>query len=230
MNNDTQIPQTEFEKIADRFFEFPVKLLYKFLDGFFEYTYQETKRGIFGLFDSPEKISSAAKAARDKGLTGFDCLTPFPVHGLEFDMGLNRSKIPYITFFAGITGLIISFMLQFAVHENVLPVTISRFFDAYPNLNSYPMNFGGKPTYSWPAMIPICFELTVLLGGHTTVIGMLLMSRIPRPSRRILHPDITNDKFCLWIPDSSKSYSEEGMKKFLSELGAKNITVVKENS
>ena len=215
------------ERGLDRFFGAPVEALYRFLERFFEYTYRETKEGVFGLFSDPEKLRVAARAARDRGYTNFDCLTPFPLHGLEFDMGLRRSKIPYITFVAGLVGVITGFLLQLNTHEQVSP-QIFRYFDIFPNFRSYPLNIGGKPSYSWPAMIPICFELTVLFGGHTTVIGLLLLSKIPKPSRAVLHPEITNDRFCLWIPTDSAGYSEGKARDLLTEMGATDITTVKD--
>ncbi len=215
------------EVSLDRFFGGAVSGLYGLLDRAFEYTYRETKAGIFGLFSEPDKLRQAARAARDRGYTNFDCLTPFPLHGLEFDMGLRRSKVPYITFFAGLTGVITAFLMQWSVHEQVVP-QLFRYFDIFPNLRSYPLNIGGKPSYSWPAMIPICFELTVLLGGHTTVIGLLLLGRIPKASRKILHPEITNDRFCLWIPTDSAGYNEANARQLLTEFGATDITVVTE--
>ena len=215
------------ERGLDRVFGAPVEGLYRILERAFEYTYRETKDGVFGLFSEPERLRLAARAARDRGYTNFDCLTPFPLHGLEFDMGLRRSKIPYITFFAGLAGVTTAFLLQLIVHEQVIP-QMFRYFDVFPNLRSYPLNIGGKPSYSWPAMIPICFELTVLFGGHTTVIGLLLLSRIPKPSRKILHPQITNDRFCLWIPSDSAGYSEQTARGLLTEMGATDITTVKD--
>ncbi|MEQ8353553.1 MAG: DUF3341 domain-containing protein [Leptospiraceae bacterium] len=220
----------KLEQFFDRFFEKQYVAFRNILDKAFEYTYRETEKGVFGLFNTPEQISDAAKKTKEKGFTNFDCLTPFPVHGLEFDMGFKRSRLPYVTFFAGLTGFTIAFLLQFIVHEQVINYTITRAIDAYPNLNSYPLNIGGKPTYSWPAMIPICFELTILFGGLATVAGLFMISRIPRPFRRILHPSITDDKFCLWIPEDSANYDEEGVKSFLQEMGAEEITSVKESA
>ncbi|MBI5266399.1 MAG: DUF3341 domain-containing protein, partial [candidate division Zixibacteria bacterium] len=133
------------EKAVDAFFAAPGVLWEKYALKFLEYDYRETEEGVFGLFDTPEKISAAARAARDKGFTNFDCLTPFPVHGLEFDMGLKRSKVPYITFFMGITGTLTAFAMMYGVHEQV---------STLPYLNSYPLNIGGKPSFAWPAMVP----------------------------------------------------------------------------
>ena len=217
-----------FEKLEpkiDRFFEAQQRVFGKILERLFEYSYRETHRGVFGLFDSPEKIRQAAVKTREKGYTGFDCLSPFPVHGLEFDMGLKRSRLPYITFFAGLMGLILGFGLQAIAHEQVLGPLLP-YFDSFPNLRSYPLNIGGKPTFSWPAMVPICFELTVLIGGHTTVLGLVLLAGMYRPFRSVLHPDITKDKFCLWIPADSQGYEEASALGFLKELGASEITVV----
>jgi hypothetical protein len=207
------------EKALDRFFAAPIDAWNRFADRFFEYQYRETTNGVFGLFDSPEKLKEAAKKSVSTGYTNFDCLSPFPIHGLEHDMGLNRSKIPYVTFVFGLIGTTLAFMLQFVIHEQV---------STLPYFNSYPLNIGGKPTFAWPAMIPVMFELTILLGGISTVVAFFALSKIPRPSRKPLHKDITNDKFALWIPSDSANYSEDGVKKFLGDLGAQEITVVNE--
>jgi len=218
----------KLEGALDRFFGKQIEMVEGLIENTFEYTYRETTNGVFGLFSTPEQISHAAKETVKKGYTNFDCLTPFPVHGLEYDMGLKRSKIPYVTFVMGLIGLATAIFLQLNVHEMVIPVTITHAIDAMPNLNSYPINYGGKPTFSWPAMLPIAFELTVLFAGAIGTVGALMaLARLPMPGRKILHPSITDDRFCLWIPSDSANFSEEGVKSFLSELGAEEITVVK---
>ncbi|MCB1173642.1 MAG: DUF3341 domain-containing protein [Leptospiraceae bacterium] len=211
----------------DRILQAPVDGFFNFLDKFFQYSYRETENGVYGLFRTPEDISKAAKESHVRGYTNFDCLTPFPVHGLEFDMGLGRSKVPYITFFAGLTGLCIAFFLQLNVHEQIIPPLWS-YLDGLPNLRSYPINIGGKPSFSWPAMVPILFELTVLIGGHTTVAGLILLAKMYRPFRKILHPEITNDRFCLWIPTDSANYDEGQVISFMQSIGAEEIAKVKE--
>jgi len=207
------------ENLLDRVFGAILPALHRAVNKIFEYQYLETRKGVFGLFDTPEKIKAAAKAAHEKGYTGFDCLTPFPIHGLEFEMGLKRSKLPLVTFVMGLTGFLTAVMLQTGVHEQISTI---------PYMNSYPLNIGGKPSFSWPAMVPICFGLTVLFGGHCTALTLMLLSKLPRPFRKPLHKDITNDKFAIWIPAHSEGYSEDGVKAFLSSLGAQEITAVDE--
>lgn len=228
LNEKLESPMTKIEASLDRFFGGQLEAFERLLVKGFEYTYRETEKGVFGLFSTPEQILHAAGKTREKGYTNFDCLSPFPVHGLEYEMGYHRSKMPYIAFFMALLGLATSIFLQANVHEMVIPVTFTHAIDAMPNFNSYPINIGGKPSFSWPAMIPVCFELSVLFAGTIgTISGLLILSKMPKPSRKILHPSITDDKFCLWIPTDSANYNEDGVQSFLRELGAEEITVVK---
>lgn len=214
------------EKFLDKFFGKQIEFLDNVLIKSFKYRYEEPTSGIVAIFSSPERILLAAKKAKEKGYTGFDCFTPFPIHGLEYAMGHERSRLPYLTFYAGLLGLLTAIFLQYNAHENLIPYTITHLIDAYPNLNSYPLNYGGKPTFSWPAMIPICFELTVLFGALGTVTGLFLLSRMPKTSRVPVHEAITDDKFAIWIPASSNNYNAEEIKTLFQELGAEEIKMV----
>lgn len=173
--------------------------------------YKETEKGVFGLFDEPEQIIEAAQKTKEKNYTGFDCFTPLPVHGLDDAMGVARSGIPWITFFLGLFGCIAGYAFPYLVH-----------------VIDWPMNYSGKVLNSWPAYVPIIFEMTIFAAGITSALAMMFLAGLfSNPFRKPLHPDLTSHKFALWIPSSSKNYKEEEVVAFIKSLGAKEVTVVK---
>ena len=74
-----------------------------------------------------------------------EAYTPFPVDGVAEALGFHRNRIPRAVFIGGLLGGIGGFFMQW--------------FSAVVH---YPLNIGGRPFNSWPAFIPITFELTVL--------------------------------------------------------------------
>jgi hypothetical protein len=56
---------------------------------------------------------------------------------------------------------------------------------------------GGKPFNSFPAFIPVTFELTVLFAGLFTVAAFLLRSKSFPGSKREALPRVTDDRFVL---------------------------------
>ena len=68
----------------------------------------------------------------------------------------------------------------------------------------WPLVVGGRPeVYSLPAYVVIGFELTILLGGIATIVGMLVMGRIPNPKQRVLDVRFTDDRFGIFVPHAS---------------------------
>ncbi len=165
--------------------------------------------GMIAVFKTEGEIIAAAKAARDKNYKNYDALTPYPVHGLDDAMGLKRSWLPYVTLVAGLTGL---------VFATALEIWTSAF--------DWPINVGGKPFVSFPAFVPIMFELTVLFGGLATVGALFAVCRLPNTNAKILHERITNDRFVLFVPSTEKNYNEGEVKSFMSGLHPEEISVV----
>ena len=156
--------------------------------------------GLAAYFDGPNETLVAAAAARDVewGWESWDVFTPFPIHGIEDAMGIGRSWLPWVTFGAGGLGFLTANALQFG--------TLT--FD-------WPMIIGGKPHAPWPSFVPIMFELTVLIGGVTTALVMLIAAGCFRPPK-IIDPEITNDRFVLWIGSDDPNF--EKARAFMEEL------------
>ena len=129
--------------------------------------------GYIAEFSTPGELMHAAEAVRDAGYSKWDCMTPFPVHGLDDAMGMRRTILPWIVLGGGLTGLITAILLQWYVNS---PYTESS---ALYVLSGYPLNISGKPNWSVPPNVPVYFELTVLLSALTTFFAVWGLNRLP---------------------------------------------------
>jgi hypothetical protein len=134
-------------------------------------------------FRDADGLLAAVHAARDEGLTIHDVYAPCPVHGLDEAMGLRRTRLPFVTLLAGLGGL--GFALCFQLYTNIL---------------DWPLDVGGKPANSALAFVPVCFELTVLIGGLSTVGAFFLRARLfPGKTAGLVTPGVTDDVFALVV-------------------------------
>jgi len=153
--------------------------------------------GYMAEYSTPGEVLHAAEKIRDAGYSKWDCLTPFPVHGLDNAMGMKKTILPWIVLGAGLTGLGIAIFMQWYVNS---PQTQSS---ALYIFSGYPLNISGKPYWSIPPNVPVMFELTVLIASLTTFFAVWALSRLPR----FYHPAfnvarfrrVTDDKFFLLI-------------------------------
>jgi hypothetical protein len=156
--------------------------------------------GYLAYFDYPDDLLHAADEAYKAGYRSFDAFSPFPIHGMDDAIGLGRSWLPWVTFGAGATGFTLANAMQFGMLT----------FD-------WPMIIGGKPYAPWPSFVPIMFELTVLIGGVTTALTMLVAAGCFRKPR-ILDPEFTNDRFALWISADDAKFDASAVQEFMAGL------------
>lgn len=189
-------------------------------------THQERSlAGVLGFFDDSHALVHGMTQVRDARYQYFDAFTPFPVHGLEAAQGLKRSPLPWVTLFAGATGCSLGFLFQY-----------------WTSAIDWPLIVGGKPFNSWPAFVPIMFELTVLFAGLCTVGAMFAFNGLPNIKRRGFDPALTRDRFAILIEASGKleeddqaaqskaaqfkKFDENEAMEFLKKAGAKEVRKV----
>lgn len=181
--------------------------------------------GVVGFFSGPEVLVEAMKKVKDARYESFDAFTPYPIHGMDQAQGLKRSVLPFFTFAAGLTGGSLGFLLEY-----------------WTSAVSWPINVGGKPFNSWPAFIPVTFELTILFAGLATAFGMFIINRLPNLNKRSFDPGITSNRFALiieapvektgWFAQESraqsqyKPFQEKEAQDFLKSIGASEVRSV----
>ena len=169
--------------------------------------------GLLAEFDSADALAKAAARVRDEGYTHTDAFTPFPVEGLSEAIGFHDRKLPLIVLCGGIVGGLSGFGLQYWVAAI-----------------AYPLNIGGRPYVSWPAFIPITFEMTILFAALSAVIGLMALNRLPMPYHPVFNaPRFTaasRDRFFLLIESNDPKFDRERTKKFLGDLHAREVTEV----
>src|SRR5262245_20313779 len=131
--------------------------------------------GLLAEFAEPQEIVAAASRAREAGYVRMDAHTPFPLEALAAALGhRSRGRLPKIVLAGGIVGGLAGYLFQYWVA-----------------VYAYPMNVGGRPLHSWPAFVPVTFEMTILCAALAAVLGMLTLNGLPMP----YHPLFNVERF-----------------------------------
>jgi hypothetical protein len=169
--------------------------------------------GLLAEFDSVDAILNAAEKTRLAGFKHFESYVPFPVHGLSEAMGFSRTRIPLLVACTAACGGLTGFFGMY-----------------YANVISYPLIIGGKPFNSWPAFIPITFELSILGAAFGAVFGMLALNGLPQPYHPVFNVPAfqlaSRDRFFICIEAKDERFELEETKKFLQALSPLSIAEV----
>jgi hypothetical protein len=166
---------------------------------------KEPLAGLMAGFENHEDLLRAAREAHSTGYRNMDAYSPFPVQGLARALGHGGSGIPLIVLAAGITGGLGGYLMQW-----------------YAMAIDYPLDIGGRPLNSWPAFIPITFELTILCAALAAIISMLAFNRLPQPHHPVFNvPEFERasiDRFFLCIESSDPMFDLAATRNFLQKL------------
>ena len=171
--------------------------------------------GVLAEFADAEQLRGAVLRARHECYAQLEAYSPYPVDGLTEAMGVHRAHVPFWMLLGAIGGGAFTYWLEW--------------FSAAVN---YPINIGGRPTFSWPAFLPPALEMTLLWAVLLGVLAVLVGNRLPR----VHHPlfavrafdRASSDRFFLLLHASDPQFEPRRAQAFLQTLSPLSISEVME--
>jgi hypothetical protein len=107
-------------------------------------------------------------------------------------------------------------------------VTMIQWMNGY----DYPLVIGGKPPDAIPSMVPIMFELTVLLSAFGAVFGMFALNEMPKHYHPVFYSErfeaFSDNRFFISIEVEDKKFDEDKTKALLESAHPTFLELVEE--
>jgi ActD protein len=166
--------------------------------------------GILAEFADRDLLLDAARKAHAAGYRSVDAYTPLPVEGLSEAIGFRHTRLPWVVFTGAALGAVGGFGMQL-----------------YASAVHYPQNVGGRPLNSWPAYIPITFELTILGASLFAVFGLLALNGLPTPYHPLFNVDrfelASREALFLCVKSKDPKFDRRETRAFLESLAPREV-------
>ena len=173
---------------------------------------QAKLHGVAACFAEREMFLAAWRKLRDAGYARLEANTPFSLEEMEELVPGPPTPIARVVLIAGLAGGSGGYFLQW--------------FGA----RDYPLNVGGRPLHSWPAFVPITFELTVLTAALIGVGALLWLCGLPRLDHPVFAATgferASQDRFFLTVRADDPRFDAGAVTNLLREAGAETVEEV----
>ncbi len=157
--------------------------------------------GLLGVFDAVDSTIEAIGKLRAAGYKKPTVFSPAPDHEIEHALHEPQSPVRIFTLVGGLTGAATGF---------ALPTWTSL---------DWPLVTGGKPIISLPAWVIIAFELTILFGALSTVLGLFIVARLPNRKPLVVYdPSFSSDQYGVHVVPPAGREAE--FRQILRDAGA----------
>lgn len=146
-----------------------------------------------GLLASYEYLDSTVDAISSLRKAGFapKAYAPYPDHHIEHALGYGQSPVRVWTLVGGLTG-----------------AATGLAFTTFASMD-WPLVVGGKPIVSIPPYVIIIFELMVLFGALSTIIGLFVLSRLPNVKPAVIYdPEFSAGRYGVYVEAEGERLDE----------------------
>lgn len=167
----------------------------------------DSRSFVLGVYDDEDVLLKAVRTVREAGVKIDEVYSPFPVHGLDDELGYKKSRLPIAAFMFGALGTTLALTMQIWM----LGV-------------DWPMIIGGKNHIAAPDFVPVTFEMTVLLAAFGMVFTFFVSSDLkPWKDPKMLDLRITDDKHVMAIDLGKNKDKADALAGILKDSGAVEV-------
>ena len=163
-------------------------------------------RALYGLFDKPDAAQRAYTSLKRSGIPSADItvVSGEPFEAFEF----SHRDHSMILFRLALAGGIVGF---------VAAVLLTRGTEL-----AWPLVTGGMPIVAWWPNLVIIFEVTMLGAIVTTVVSLLVASKLPSFRQDLYDPAVSDGKILVGVPLTG-GRTEESVRQALAAGGPATV-------
>jgi hypothetical protein len=156
-------------------------------------------RGVLAAFQELDAAVLAVREAKRQRLGEVTVYTPTPRHELEEVIAAGPSAVRRFTLIGGLLGVTFGYWIAIWASD------------------WWPLVVGNKPVASWVPYTIFGFEVMVLIGALSTVLGMFANARLPKLTMAVGYdPRFSHGDYGIWVecPPDKVAATEAMLRQF----------------